>query len=103
MPIEHKSTYLPVPYIEKTDQSFFLKDRKRPATEPDIEMFLETRSAQNHLNEVQAEGFELISAVPILRAIVQSSADFGPAPYGFAYPLTAGIALFWKRYVEQKI
>lgn len=102
MSVEHKTTYIPVSYIEKTSGVLFFKQKELPL-EPDVEMFFETGVAQNHLNEIQAEGYELISIAPVLKAVVQHEPRHGPSPYGFAYPLTAGFALFWKRFVREQI
>jgi hypothetical protein len=104
MPVEHKTTYLPVSYKEQQTGVAFFKKKELPL-EPDVAMFFETKSAQKHLNEIQADGYELLTVAPILKAVVMmsSSSDFGPSPYGFAYPLTAGFALFWKRYVSEQV
>lgn len=102
MPIEHKTTYLPVSYIEQETGKLVFKRSELPL-EPDVAMFFETNAAQNHLNEVQAEGYELISVAPVLKAVAFNSTAHGPSPYGFAYPLTAGFALFWKRFVSEQV
>jgi len=93
---EHKTSYIPISYIERTKGFLMFKERDLPL-EPDVELFLSDKAAQNHIRGFEAEGFELVTVQPVLKAVVWQNKTHGPQPTGFAYPLTAGFALFWRR------
>lgn len=102
MRFEHKSTYLPVAYTERTSGVLIFKSKELPL-EPDIEMFFAEKGAKNHMREIEAEGYELVTVQPLLKAVVQQNKDHGPQAYGFAFPLTAGFVLFWRRPAMQGV
>jgi hypothetical protein len=100
MRFDHKTSYLPVSYKERTNRFLMFKRADLPL-EPDVEMFFQGAAATNHMREVEAEGYELVTVQPVLKAVVYKSTEHGPQPHGFAYPLTAGFVLFWRRPAEQ--
>jgi hypothetical protein len=102
MQFEHKTSYLPVSYTERTKGIWIFKDKDLPL-EPDVEMFFAEKAAQKHLREVESEGYELVSVQSMLKAVVWQNKTHGPQPTGFAYPLTAGFVLFWRRPVNQAV
>jgi hypothetical protein len=67
--------------------------------EPDVELFFNSEAARKHMLPYEADGYGLVTAQPVLKAVVYHNQEHGPTPYGFAYPLTAGFVLFWKRWV----
>lgn len=85
-----------MPYIRQKSGVWIFKSEGLPM-EPDIEAFLSDDHARQHMESFERDGYELVSAQPVLKAVVQQSQEHGPSPWGFGYPVTAGFVLFWKR------
>ena len=97
MPIyEHTTTYVPVQYrVER--QGFWLFKRDSPLPlQPLAESLCQAPEYESQLNEMGAQGWELVSVQSLLRGIHHIPQGQG-GTVAVSYPLTAGFYFFWKR------
>ena len=93
---EHKISFIPMPYQVITEGMLFFKKQGLPI-DPDMAAFMSDEAVQGHMLLYQKDGYELVAVQSVLKGVTQTSTGHGPSPYGFAYPITAGFVLFWKR------
>ncbi len=94
MRFEYQTTFFPVAY-EKEETGGWIFKEEHPPYKPIIESLTGNPTYQQHLRRMGNEGWELVSAQPLLKGMYKFA---GAA--GIGYSLTAGYYLFWKRAVE---
>ncbi|HKQ90706.1 MAG TPA: DUF4177 domain-containing protein [Blastocatellia bacterium] len=95
MRFEYLTTFVPVVY-QSEESGVWVFKAKEPPRRPIIESLTDNPAYAQHLNRLGNEGWELVSAQPLLKGIFK---EYGIAA-GAGYSLTAGYYLFWKRSVE---
>jgi hypothetical protein len=94
MRFEYLTTFVSVDY-ESAERGVWLFKEKQSPCEPIVESLADNPEYAQHLNRLGNEGWELVTAQPLLRGI---TVLMGQGSFG--YPLTAGYFLFWKRLIE---
>jgi hypothetical protein len=91
MRFEYLTTFVPMDYESEESGNWVFKV-KQPPRRPIVESLTDNPAYAQHLNRLGNEGWELVSAQPLLRG-VWIAQGYG----GMGYSLTAGYYLFWKR------
>ena len=94
MKFEYLTTFVPMSYESEESGVWVFKERYPPRI-PIVESLADNSEYAEHLNRLGNEGWELVSAQPLLKGVYRMH---GLA--GMGYSLTAGYYLFWKRAVE---
>jgi hypothetical protein len=94
MRFEYITTFVPMDY-ESVERGVWVFKEEQPPREPIVESLTDNPAYAQHLNRLGNEGWELVSAQPLLRSVWVEQ-TYG----GAGYSLTAGYYLFWKRAIE---
>lgn len=97
---KYQTSFIPVSYEREQRGMWIFKQEALPIA-PDPASLYANRQYQEHMDEMGASGWELVSVQPLLRGVYQFKKD-NQSGFGLGYSLTAGYYLFWKRNIANE-